>query len=271
MKSKTLRKGTRRRRLRRNVKKTKTKRGGMLRGARSNLGTTIYNEFLPLFTKFNNHIIGQKLTPEQKAVVQNGNRYFETLVDIPADDPLKASITELMKEWSSTEKNAEKTLGFYNKILQTLKDVEKKRKQQLSKDAASNRPSIVTGAFSSNPTSLTSPLVLQGTSYTPHASSSSPFAQTPQSLTNPHFNTPAKRPGNYIVDSTSPPKLSLNEKTPQSIDPNGLLNVQGTRLFPNAVSDSTPLTSPAKFASPPRLPSKYRVPLSPSNPRFRLG
>lgn len=260
MKSKTLRKGTRRRRLRRNVKKTKTKRGGMLRGARSNLGTTIYNEFLPLFTKFNNHIIGQKLTPEQKAVVQNGNRYFETFADIPADDPLKASITELMKEWSSTEKNAEKTLGFYNKILQTLKDAEKKRKQQLSKDAASNRPSMVTGAFSSNPTSLTSPLVLQGTSYTPHASSSSssPFAYTPQSLTNPHFNTPAKRTGNYIGDSTSPPKLNLDEKAPQSTTPDDEFYVQGTRLFPND-ENTTPLTSPAKFASPPRLPPKYRV------------
>ena len=264
MKSKTLRKGTRRRRLRRNVKKTKTKRGGMLRGARSNLGTTIYNEFLPLFTKFNNHIIGQKLTPEQKAVVQNGNRYFETLVDIPADDPLKASITELMKEWSSTEKNAEKTLGFYNKILQTLKDAEKKRKQQLAKDAASNRPSIVTGAFSSNPTSFTSPLVLQGTSYTPHASSSSsPFAQTPQSLTNPHFNTPAKRTGNYIGDSTSPPKLNLDEKAPQSTTPDDEFYVQGTRLFPND-ENATPVTSPAKFASPPRLPPKSRGPLSPS-------
>lgn len=274
MKSKTLRKGTRRRRLRRNVKKTKTKRGGMLRGAlRSKMGTTLYNQVLPLFTAYKVHI-GQNPTPEQNALVREGERYFKTFVDIPADDPLKASITELMKEWSSTEKNAEKTLGFYNKILQTLKDVEKKRKQQLSKDAASNRPSIVTGAFSSNPTSLTSPLVLQGTSYTPHASSSSPFAQTPQSLTNPHFNTPAKRNDNYIGQSTSPPKLSLDEKTPQSIDPNGLLNVQGTRLFPNAVSDSTPLTSPAKFASPPSLPTKPRgpfSPLSPSKPRFRLG
>jgi hypothetical protein len=181
-----------------------------------------------------------------------------------------------MKEWSSTEKNAEKTLGFYNKILQTLKDAEKKRKQQLAEDAASNRPRIVTGAFSSNPNSLTSPLVLQGTSYTPHASSSSssssPFAQTPKSLTKQHFNTPAKRPGNYIGDSTSPPKLSLDEKAPQSIDPNDEFYVQGTRLFPNAVSDSTPMTSPVK-PTPPRLQTKSRNPLStlsPSKPRFRL-
>ena len=270
MKSKTLRKGTRRRRLRRNVKKTKTKRGGMLRGAlRSKMGTTLYNQVLPLFTAYKVHI-GQNPTPEQNALVREGERYFKTFVDIPADDPLKASITELMKEWSSTEKNADKTLGFYNKILQTLKDADKKRKH------ASTPRSRVHDTFSSNPNSLTSPLVLQGTSYAARASSSSssssssPFAQTPQSLTTPHFNTPAKRPGNYIGDSTSPPKLNLDEKTPQSIDPNDEFYVQGTRLFPND-ENSTPVTSPTKFASPPRLESKSRGPLSPSKPRFRLG
>ena len=271
MKSKTLRNRTRRRR--RNVKKTKTKRGGMLRGAlRSKMGTTLYNQVLPLFTAYKVHI-GQNPTPEQNALVREGERYFKTFVDIPADDPLKASITELMKEWSSTEKNAEKTLGLYNKLLLTLKDAEKKRKQKLAEDAASNKPSIVTSAFSSNPNSLTSPLVLQGTSYTPHASSSSssssPFAQTPKSLTKQHFNTPAKRTGNYIGDSTSPPKLNPNEKAPQSIDPKGLLYVQGISLFPND-ENTTPLTSPAKFVSPPRLPPKYMVPLSPSR-RLALG
>jgi hypothetical protein len=172
-----------------------------------------------------------------------------------------------MKEWSSTEKNAEKTLGFYNKILQTLKDVEKKRKQ------ASTPRSRVHDTFSSNPNSLTSPLVLQGTSYAARASSSSssPFAHTPQSLTKQHFNTPAKRTGNYIGDSTSPPKLNLDEKTPQSTTPDDLLYFEGTRLFPND-ENATPVTSPAKFASPPRLPSKSRGPLSPSKPpRFDLG
>ena len=270
MKSKTLRNRTRRRR--RNVKKTKTKtkRGGVFRGAlRSNMGTTLYHEILPLFTKFNNHIILQNPTPKQKALVREGERYFKTFVDIPADDPLKASITDLMNEWSSTEKNADKTLVLYNKILQTLKDADKKRKH------ASTPRSRVHDTFSSNTTSLTSPLVLQGTSYTPNASSSSsssssPFAHTPQSLTNPHFNTPAKRPGNYMGDSTSPPKLNLDEKTPQSTIPDDLLYFEGTTLFPND-ENTTPVTSPVK-STPPRLPSKSRGPLSPSKPpRFELG
>jgi hypothetical protein len=263
MKSKTLRKGTRRRRLRRNVKKTKTKRGGMLRGAlRSNLGTTIYHEFLPLFTKFNNHIIGQKLTPEQNALVQNGNRYFETFAHIPADDPLKASITELMKEWSSTEKNAEKTLGFYNKILQTLKDAEKKRKQQLAKDAASNRPS--TGAF-------LSPL------------SASLASIAPMSLR----QAPPGTPGKYY-NPVTPQKVSGDEKGSRSVltpstgqsfaptlhNPSAGKTVQHLSFGDERGPDTTPPASPDKFESPPRLPSKPRGPLSPLSPsrvRFRLG
>jgi len=250
MKSKTLRKGTRRRRLRRNVKKTKTKRGGMLRGAlRSNLGTTIYHEFLPLFTKFNNHIIGQKLTPEQKAVVQNGNRYFETFAHIPAEEPLKASITELMKEWSSTEKNTEKTLGFYNKILQTLKDAEKKRKQQLAKDAALNRPSIVTDAF-------LSPL------------SASLASIAPMSLR----QAPPGTPGKYD-NLVTPQKVSGDEKESRSVltpstgqsfaptlhNPSAGKTVQHLSFGDERGPDTTPPASPDKFESPPRLPSKPRV------------
>ena len=56
-------------------------------------------------------------------------------------------------------------------------------------------------------------------------------------------------------------KLNLDEKAPQSIDP-GDLYVQGTRLFPNA-ENTTPLTSPDKFRTPPRLAPKSRGPLSP--------
>ena len=83
MKSKTLRKGTRRRRRRRDVKKTKTKRGGMLRGAlRSKMGTTLYHEILPLFTAYKVHI-GQNPTPEQNALVREGERYFKPSSTFP--------------------------------------------------------------------------------------------------------------------------------------------------------------------------------------------
>ena len=256
MKSKTLRNRTRRRR--RNVKKTKTKRGGMLRGAlRSNLGTTLYNQVLPLFTAYKVHI-GQNPTPEQNALVREGERYFKTFVDIPADGPLKASITELMKEWSSTEKNAEKTLGFYNKILQTLKDAEKKRKQQLAEGAASNKPS--TGAFSS-------PL------------SASLASIAPMSLR----QAPPGTPGKYD-NPVTPQKVSGDEKESRSVltpstgqsfaptlhNPSAGKTVQHLSFGDERGPDTTPPASPAKFASPPRLPLKSRGPLSPSR-RLALG
>ena len=263
MKSKTLRNRTRRRR---NVKKTKTKtkRGGVFRGAlRSNMGTTLYHEILPLFTKFNNHIILQNPTPKQKALVREGERYFKTFVDIPADDPLKASITDLMNELSSTEKNADKTLVLYNKILQTLKDAEIRRKQQLAKDAASNRPSIVTGAFSS-------PL------------SASLASIAPMSLR----QAPPGTPGKYD-NLVTPQKVSGDEKESRSVltpstgqsfaptlhNPSAGKTVQHLSFGDERGPDTTPPASPDKFASPP-LPSNPRGPLSPLSPsraRFRLG
>jgi hypothetical protein len=70
-------------------------------------------------------------------------------------------------------------------------------------------------------------------------------------------------------DSTSPPKLNLDEKTPQSINPYDEFYVQGTRLFPND-ENTTPVTSPVK-STPPRLLAKpSRGPLSPSR-RLVLG
>ena len=240
MKSKTLRNRTRRRR--RNVKKTKTKRGGMLRGAlRSKMGTTLYNQVLPLFTAYKVHI-GQNPTLEQNALVREGERYFKTFVDIPADDPLKASITELMKEWSSTEKNAEKTLGLYNKLLLTLKDAEKKRKQKLARDAALNGPG--TGAFSS-------PL------------SASLASIAPMSLR----QAPPGTPGKYD-NPVTPQKVSGDEKESRSVltpstgqsfaptlhNPSAGKTVQHLSFGDERGPDTTPPASPDKFASPPRLP-----------------
>jgi hypothetical protein len=258
MKSKTLRKGTRR--LRRNVKKTKTKRGGMLRGARSTMGTTLYNQVLPLFTAYKDHI-GKNPTPEQKELVREGERYFETVGDIPADEPLKASITELMKEWTNTPKKAEKTLGLYNKLLLTLKNAEIRRKQKLARDAALNGPSIVTGAFSS-------PL------------SASLASIAPMSLR----QAPPGTPGKYDNPDT-PQKVSGNEKGSRSVitpstgksfaptlhNPSAGETVQHLLFGDERGPDTTPPASPAKLASPPHVSSKTsRLPSSPLSPFRRL-
>lgn len=227
--------------------------------ARSNMGTTLYHEFLPLFTKFNNHIIGQKLTPDQKAVVIKGNRYFETVFDIPADDAVRASINKLIEEWSRTEQTAEKALGFYNNIIQTLKDAEKRR--QPKQGLKIQRTDIDT--FSSPlPVSL--------------ASIDRLSLRNDNSLT-----TPGKD-----YDPVTPQKVSGDEKGSQSVltprsfaptihNPRGDTTVQHLSFDDERGPDTTPPASPAKFSSPPRLLSKSKghfTPLSPSKPpRFRLG
>ena len=252
MKSKTLRKRTRRRRGRRDVKKTKTKRGGMFRGAmsvaRSKMGTTIYHEFLPLFTEFNIHIIGKKLTPEQQAVVLKGNRYFETAFDIPADDAVKASINELNKEWSSTEKTAEKALGFYNKIIQTLKDAEKRR--QPKQGLKIQRPDIHT---------LSSPLRESLASIVPMSLRNEQLLRTPGQSSN--TDTPQNVSGD---EKGSQSVLTPRSFAPTIHNPRGDTTVQHLSFDGELGPDTTPPTSPDKITSPPRLPPKSRGPFSPS-------
>ena len=282
-------------RSRRNVKKTKrhsrhrnrkmtrrvkTKRGGMRRAARAAAAavsspivaarTSILHDVRPLFTQFNT-TFGKNPTPEQKAVVLKGERYFRSGADIPVDGPLKASITKLIDEWKSTEQNAQKALDIYNKILQALEDAKEKRQ----KENINRTPGRGRDTFSSRSMYANSPssLFLQGTSYGSQSSSSSllsPFANTPQKLTKPHFNTPSNP---NPTELNTPPGLSGYEKEAQSNIGNDDLTIQGTQLFPNP-ENATPLTSP--FKSPPRLSSKSKSalgsPFSPSRLHpFRLG
>ena len=251
MKSKTLRKGTRRRRLRRNVKKTKTKRGGMFHGAmsvaRSKMGTTLYHKILPLFTRFNT-IFGKDPTPEQKAIVLKGERYFRSGADFPVDNAVRASINKSIEEWSRTEQTAEKALGFYNKIIQTLKDAEKRR--QPKQGLKIQRPDIHT---------LSSPL------------RESLASIVPMSLRNEQL---LRTPGNSSNTDT-PQQVSRDEKGSQSVltprsfaptihNPRGDTTVQHLSFDGELGPDTTPPTSPDKITSPPRLPPKSRGPFSPS-------
>ena len=230
--------------------------------------TSIYHHVLPLFTQFNTKF-GKVLTPEQKAVVLKGERYYRSVADFPVDGPLKASINKLKEEFSSTEQNAQKALDIYNKILQALEDAEKRQKENINPT-----PGRAHKTFSSRSMYANSPpsLFLQGTSYGSQSSSSSllsPFANTPQKLTKPHFNTPSNP---NPTELTTPPRLTADEKGAQSNIGNDDLTIQGTQLFPNP-ENATPLTSPVK-STPGRVSSKSALgsPFSPSRLHsFRLG
>ena len=178
--------------LRRHQQRKRTmKRGGMTRTPTAATAARRYmvHSVLPLFHEFQN-IIGEHRKSD--SIVRKGERVFPTIVDIPADDALKASITELKNEWKSTEKNAEKALGLYNKLLQTLKDAEKRQKKETPET-----PRRAEGAFSS------SPMYVSLSSITPL----SLLRQEP-------FGTPS-----FVAkpDSTTPLKLSGIEKVSQSV------------------------------------------------------
>ena len=277
MKSRRNIKKTKRRSRHRNRKMTrrvKTKLGGMLRPAARAAAaavsspivaarTFILHDVLPLFTRFNTEF-GKNPTPEQKALVLKGKRYFGSFADFPVDDAIKSSIENLKKEWESTEQNAQKALDIYNKILQALEDAKKRQKENINPTPGRGRDTFSSSSMYANSPSL----FIQGTSYGSQ-SSSSPFANTPQKLTNPHFNTPYKPKSTKI---TTPPRLRPDEKGSQSNIGNDDLTIQGTRLFSND-ENVTPINSPFK-STPGRVSSKsaHRSPSSPSRlPPFRLG
>jgi hypothetical protein len=208
--------------------------------------------------------------PEDKSIVNFGERYYNSFADIPVDSALKASIRELRRDWS-TDKRAEKALNAHNKLLQTYEDA---KKRQIQKE---NRPTPPPGQTFSHPLSASLASI------------------TPASLRSEPFGTPG-----FVESSNAvtPEKVSGGEKEPQSIFTPTTGRSFAPRLDnPEDVTvrhltfdddndgdgdddgieriDITPISSPMK--SPPRVSSKSskqsdRQPLSPSNPpRFRLG
>lgn len=187
----------------RNVKKTKrhgqrrktrritTKRGGML-SRLSTISPRIYfiHNVLPLFTEFTTYMNpNRNPIPEDKSIVNFGERYYNSFADIPVDEALKASIRELQKDWN-TEKSAEKALNAYNKLLQTYEDAKKRQQQK------ENRPTPPTGQTFSHPLSASLASI------------------TPASLRSEPFGTPG-----FVESSNAvtPEKVSGGEKEPQSI------------------------------------------------------
>ena len=245
----------RRSRNRKMTRRVKTKRGGMqaAAAARSKLGTIYYYDFLPLFTQFNT-TFGKVLTPEQKAMVLKGERYYRSIADFPVDGPLKASITELQKEFSSTEKNAEKAVGLYNKILKTLEDAKKQQKENINPTPGRGRDT-----FSSPLSTSLARIALMSLR-------KEPFGYSPSSDNRPELTTPQKVSG-YEKD----PRSVFTPSTIQSLAPT-LNEPQGGDLtvkhlsFDNEPSpDTTPLSSPLK--SPPPVSSKSKsASRNPSSP-----
>lgn len=226
--------------------------------SRSLARTMIYHRIQPLFTEFKNHIGHKKMTPEETAVVVEGERYFETFADIPTDDSLKASISELKKEWSKTENKAEKALGFYNKLIQTLKDADTKKRREYDR-LRHLRERRADGVFGSSSSSSSLSSILS-----PSLLSIEPLSRLRQ---DPYSKTPG-----FVESSNAetPQKPTGEEKGPRSVFTPSTVRSLATTLenpenpiraleFDDVHDDHddrvmTPISSPLK--SPPHLRSK---------------
>lgn len=236
---------TRRRSRSRQQRKRTMKRGGMLphRVARA-ARTSILHDVLPLFTQFNNKF-GKVLTPEQKAVVLNGERYFRSVADFPVDGPLKASISKLKEEFSSTEQNAQKALDIYNKILQALEDAEKRQKENITQT-----PGRARDTFSS-------PLSTSLARIVPMSLRNEPFVNSPSSVNRSELTTPQK-----VSGEEKDPRSVFTPSTIRSLAPTldnpegGDLTVKNLSFDDESSPTATPLSSPLKPSRPPpfRLP-----------------
>lgn len=234
-KSRLQRQSRTRRRSRQQRKRT-MKRGGMLpRRAAVAARTFIYHDVLPLFTKFNNKF-GKNPTPEQKAVVLKGKRYFRSFADIPVDDAIKASINKLKEEWESTEQNAAKALDIYNKILQALKDAEEKRQKE-NITQTPGQPARDT---------FSSPLSTSLARIAPMSLRNEPFVYSPSSVNQPELTTPQKVTGDEKESRSVFTPYTIRSLAPTLDNPEGGVRTVKNLSFADDPSPAvTPLSSPS--------------------------
>ena len=258
MKSKTLRKRTRRRRGRRDVKKTKTKRGGMFHGAmsaaRSNMGTTLYHDIIPLLTQYRYYLLTQEAPKAgDHVIVPHGEKHHTLFEGIEIDKGTKESIKNSKEDLENPVKGFGNLKTLYDKVTEGIKKKKKSKRGQIVQEQNSS--------FQSPRNQL---------------SSHSPRLLASIDTMNELLRTPGKD-----YDPVTPQKVSGDEKGSQSVltprsfaptihNPRGDTTVQHLSFHGERGPDTTPPTSPDKITSPPRLPPKSRIPLSPSRPSRRL-
>ena len=111
--------------------RNKSRRGGMLRSARAVAGTLLYHDILPLLSRARLNIqLGREPTPDEYAITKENDRYYGTILDIPADDGIKTSIEELRKELENPVKTADKMKSINEKYDTIMKKLEEEKKRQ---------------------------------------------------------------------------------------------------------------------------------------------
>ena len=225
--------------------RNKSRRGGMLRSARKIAGTLLYHDILPLLSRARLNIqLGREPTPDEYAITKENDRYYGTILDIPADDGIKTSIEELRKELENPVKTADKIKSINEKYDTIMKKLEEERKKQLAKQ--SQGLMVVGKQFTSSPRLVLSAIDV-GSSSTPTPSSNvSPKSTAISDLVKRPFTTPTR--SDYSTKTTEPKnpddKSKFKPKPAEQLDygtpPRNPFDVNG------------PIDSP-QFGSPPPL------------------
>jgi len=107
--------------------RNKSKRGGMMRSAR----TLLYHEILPLIRA--QQIIyntGHDPQPDQGSITKANERFYKTFADIPVDGGIKESIRNLREELKDPVKNADKMKSIKDTYDAIMAKLEEERKKQ---------------------------------------------------------------------------------------------------------------------------------------------
>jgi hypothetical protein len=221
--------------------KRQTKRGGMMRSARAVAGTLLYHDILRLLSraKLNIHL-GREPTPDEYAITKENDRYYGTILDIPADDGIKTSIEELRKELENPVKTADKMKSIKEKYDAIMKKLEEEKKKQLAKQE--QKLMVVGKSF--RPPSYQERLSLVDVG--PVAAASGGESLLDKFINDPFtFSPNPQRNPNYFTQKVTPTKLHSKSKLrPQDLE------IIGTPHKIQFTDDVGPITSPL-FSPPP--------------------
>ena len=241
--------------------RNKSRRGGMLRSARAVAGTLLYHDILPLLSRARLNIqLGREPTPDEYAITKENDRYYGTILDIPADDGIKTSIEELRKELENPVKTADKMKSINEKYDTIMKKLEEERKKQLAKQ--SQGLMVVGKQFTSSPRLVLSAIDV-GSSSTPTPSSNvSPKSTAISDLVKRPFTTPTR--SDYSTKTTEPKnpddKSKFKPKPAEQLD-------YGTPIRNPFNKGEPPINSP--YFSPP--PPDQSANLENENPQLLLS
>ena len=255
-------------------RRRRTKRGGMMRSAR----TLIYQDILPLIRA--QQIIyntGHDPQPDQGSITKANERFYQTFADIPVDDGIKESIRNLREELNNKVKIADKMKSIKDKYDAIMAKLEEERKKQEQARARARARGLMVVGNPYRPTSQSIDSVTDVSSPTPP-----PPPPNLQQIVNLPFSSPnIKRYPEYLPKTDTPVKppakselrllrnqveVDDNDDDDDDDDDNDEPNKPSKILF----GTETPMSSPP-IRSPPPPPPDQRRNRENRNPQLQLG